>query len=119
MVLDGSKTIESRLTKSNRVPFGCISAGDEIYIKKRSGPIVGRASAEKVIGLANMTPEMVLDLGKKYGDKIGAGADYWEARRACRYATLIWLRDVAECDAVPGVEELPRGARRHGWFTLD
>lgn len=72
-----------------------------------------------MVGLANPTPEGVIDLGRRYGALIGAEPGCWESERDSRDATLVWLADVAEFDAAPGCEELPRCGRRHGWLTLD
>lgn len=47
-VLDGSKTVESRFSVNRCAPFGKVSKGDVILLKKAGGPVVGIARVQTV-----------------------------------------------------------------------
>ena len=41
LILDGSKTIESRFTKVRCAPFGKVHEGDSVYLKESGGLVKG------------------------------------------------------------------------------
>jgi len=55
-VISGQKTIEARLTKTKRQPFGQIDAGDFVYLKRASGPICATAKVAAVKIYENLDP---------------------------------------------------------------
>jgi hypothetical protein len=115
LILDGRKTIECRLTRQPRPPFGCIVPGQRVFFKRSAGPFFAAAIVDRLWTTDNLTPAGVDDLRKRFNDRIGGRADYWQARRNCRYATLIWLRDVWPCTLSPRY----RSQSMRAWYTLD
>lgn len=116
-ILAGAKTIESRLSRARGLPFGIVAPGDTIYFKQSSGPVRAVARVSGVSSFEDLRPEDVLTLARRYREAVGAGEEYWESRRDCRYATLIWLADVRACDHAPGFAR--RAGARSAWFALD
>src|SRR5215210_2794220 len=47
-VLDGSKTVESRFSVNRCAPFGKVSPGDMVLLKRAGGPVVGIARVRTV-----------------------------------------------------------------------
>lgn len=105
-ILAGEKTIEMRLTKTRRAPFGRIRCGDTIYFKQASGPIRAVATAGQVRTYTDLTPEQIDNIRAKYDHRITGADDAWRRKRQSRYGTLIWLRDVRPASNGPAVPPL-------------
>lgn len=93
-VLSGDKTVELRLMRTRRLPFGRISAGDEIFIKESCGPVAAKSVVGRVLEFEDLTPARVRHLHKEYNKYVRGADEYWQDRADCRYACLIWLEDV-------------------------
>jgi hypothetical protein len=115
LILDGRKTIESRFSVQRRVPFGAVAPGERIYFKASSGGFFAAATADRVWMTDRLTPAMAADLRRKYNPAIHGDAAYWQAKRDCRYATLIWLRQVTATSTGPRY----RPQHMRAWYTLD
>ena len=105
-IIAGDKTIEMRLTRTRRAPFGKITTGDTIYFKQSSGPIRAVATAGKVQTLIDLTPERIAELRERYNKKITGTDDTWANKQHARYGTLIWLRDIRQTSEGPVVPPL-------------
>jgi ASC-1-like (ASCH) protein len=95
-IIQGQKTIEARLTKTKRQPFGQISAGDMIYLKQSSGPICATAEVADVKIYENLDSSELERIKKLYNKQICGNQDYWQSKSDSRYALLIRLKDVKE-----------------------
>ncbi|MCC6908679.1 MAG: hypothetical protein IT430_12105 [Phycisphaerales bacterium] len=93
-ILDGRKTVEIRLTMTNRAPFEAIEAGERLYLKRSGGPFRATAIAEHVMFMRDLSPGDIDRIRRDYNEWIGADGAAWSARKQARYGTLIWLRDV-------------------------
>lgn len=91
LILEGTKTIESRLGKRKLPPYEKVAKGDLILFKQSSGPIKGKAEVENVFFVENPN---VNYLKWKYNDLICGANDYWEMKQSSRYASLILLTNV-------------------------
>lgn len=121
-ILEGTKTVEARISKVRCAPFGRVEAGDTIYLKQAGGPVRATAIASCVRTHEDLTREGLRRLRREWNDRIGGPGEYWSGRAGCRYATLIELADVDTDVAVEAQRELlgqiPRGSRS-GWHVLD
>lgn len=114
-VLDGRKTIESRLARTRCAPFGVVTPGDTVYLKQRSGPIRAAARVSRVMFFEGLTPRRVDDIRRRFGTRILGGAEYWAAKRVvARVGTLVWLTDVRRTVRTPA--HPPFHGR--GWLCL-
>jgi len=113
-LLEGRKRVETRFARQRRLPYGRISAGDEIYFKISGQDIIGHTSAVRVQHFDDLTPAAIDALRQKYNHAILAPRHYWRARRDCRFGVLIWLGPV---NHRAGRATIPRqyGA---GWVLL-
>lgn len=120
LILKGEKTIESRFTKNRIAPFGQAKAGDIILLKKSGGGIVGVAEIEQAIFIDYKKESLhtpfysIHDTKIGFNDKICATSEFWESKAESRYASLLWLKNVATLS-----EPIPF-PRQHGsaWLIL-
>jgi hypothetical protein len=100
-ILSGRKTVESRLTRTAQPPYGAVQAGERLFLKVSAGPFLATAVAAEVEQLAQLTPEAVRKLYRKYNAAVCGDAAYWQSKAASRFATFIRLRDVEPIDVGP------------------
>jgi ASC-1-like (ASCH) protein len=93
-ILDGSKTIESRITKAKCPPFDCVSAGDTLFFKESAGLVVATAQAAAIKQFSNLTPQAIAKLKTEYNDRICGDDDYWQLKVDCSFAVLVKLKDI-------------------------
>ncbi|HBG78289.1 MAG TPA: hypothetical protein DDW84_05505 [Phycisphaerales bacterium] len=93
-ILDGSKTIESRLTKGKCPPFDCVSPGDVLFFKESAGMVVAKAQAATVKQFSELTPQAIAKLKTEYNARICGDDEYWQLKADSKYATLIKLKNV-------------------------
>jgi hypothetical protein len=114
LILDGSKRVECRLTRTRKPPFGTVKAGERVWIKETSGPVRAAARVAKAQCLADLTPSGVEQLRRDFNALIRGDAAFWRAKRGSRFATLIWLENVRPVERGPAI---PR-SRGAAWFVL-
>lgn len=115
LIVQGRKTVESRLTKMRRAPFGAIEPNDRIYFRCSSGPYMATAIAGKVSSHDRLTPAKIATLRRKYNRAVCGDDAYWQWKRDSRYATFIELLDVEPTDTGP---QLPP-SRGIAWFVCE
>lgn len=116
-ILEGRKTIESRLTRGPLAPYRQIETGQAIYLKQSCGPILGTAVAGRVMFFDELAPADVRRIRRDFGKLIGGDDDYWKAKAQSRYATLVWLQKVKPITQDTLIPNVPRS---HGvaWWVL-
>ena len=115
LVVDGQKTVESRLTQNALPPYRMIQLGERIYFKESCGPFRAMGVADTVEFHEGLTPSEVNAIRRKWNDRICGDDAYWKLKANRRYASLISLRDVEPIDFAP------RFTKSNGlaWFVLD
>jgi len=93
-ILDGRKQVELRLAKIPLPPYRSIEKGDLIWFKVSRGPIAAWAEADRIEFFDRLTPATMRQLRRRIQPLVLAGDDFWRLRLACRYASLIWLKNV-------------------------
>jgi ASC-1-like (ASCH) protein len=93
-ILQGRKTVESRITRTKRFFFGRVRAGDRLFLKFSSGPVCATAVVSKVKSFDDLTPDRIRRIEHQYNCDIKGSAEYWQSKRSCRFGLLIWLKDV-------------------------
>jgi hypothetical protein len=92
LLLDGTKTIESRFTVNRIAPYQQAQPGDVLALKKPAGPVVGLAlvSAVRFLEVDPGKPDQLLAVRRQHGQAIAATDDeFWAARTEKRYASLL------------------------------
>lgn len=116
LILSGKKTIESRFSKNKIAPYGVISTGDLVYIKPSGEDIIGQFRVKKVIFFDGMETRDIGEIRDRYGEEISAGDEYWEAKKYCRYGTLIFIGESAKFITAP-IKPPKKDLR--GWVVLE
>jgi len=99
-ILDGSKTIESRFTKTKRSYFGRVLPGDKLFLKESSGPVCATAKVAAVENFENLTPQQIIEIKQQYNHYIKGSEEYWRSKADCRFGVLVWLKDVEPIEPV-------------------
>lgn len=114
-ILAGTKTIESRLTRTMQAPHGKVVAGERLFLKASGGPYLAMAIASRVESWLDATPRDINEIERKYRKQIGGDDDYWLAKRDSRFVTLIGLEQVEPIDVGPAYKV----AYMKAWYVLD
>jgi ASC-1-like (ASCH) protein len=93
-ILDGRKTIESRLYQTKQKWLSQVSAGDKIFLKASSGAVMATAVVDKVKYFENLTAGQVAQMQKQYNQQILGDEQYWREKANSRFGILVWLKDV-------------------------
>jgi hypothetical protein len=93
-ILDGSKTVESRFTRTKRPYFGKVLVGDILFLKESSGPVRGRATVAAVRNFEGLTSKELSRIRRQYNCDIGGDEEYWHSKSSCEFGLLVWLKDV-------------------------
>jgi len=113
-ILDGSKTIESRFTRTRKVPIGQIDPGDALWLKLSGGPVLGYAEVERFEVFDRLTPRTIRGLFTRHARAIGVGPAYAEHVSHARFGLLVWLKGVKRIEPFP-----MRGGTMQAWVILD
>lgn len=113
MILEGTKTIESRFAMNRTIPYKKVEKGDIILLKETGKDVTAKAVADKV-EYYELTPEKVEEIRFKYGRQIGTDKikDWTDTARK-KYCTLVWLNKV---EKIPSMK-VPR-SNGAGWIIL-
>ena len=65
-IIKGRKTIESRLYRTKHKWLSQIDAGDRLFLKASSGPVMATATVAAVKHFDNLNPEQIATLKDKY-----------------------------------------------------
>ena len=93
LILKGEKTVELRFSNTRHMPYQSVKRGDKIFLKPAHGKIIGQAEIENVLYYDNLTPEIIANIRREYGNESAETDDYWQKKAKSRYATLIFLRN--------------------------
>ena len=91
LVLEGEKIVESRFSINKVSPYGKVTKGDLIVIKKSGGPVVGFFTVDDVKYFSNVTAKTKKSIESNYGYRIGTHHDpeFWKSRQKANYITLL------------------------------
>ncbi len=96
-ILSGEKTIESRWYRTRRAPYGRISSGEMVWLKRSGGPVVAKARVSHVEEHSDLTPERIMRIVEKDAKGLGVMEEkgrFFEGVRNKRHAVLIHLSDI-------------------------
>jgi hypothetical protein len=112
-ILDGTKTVESRFSINQCAPYGKVSPGDAILVKKSGGPIVAVARVQTIWSyqIDNTTLAVIRN---EFAQAIRAtDDDFWEQRHSSNYATLMLIDHVLTIKPVAWKKN-----DRRGWVVV-
>ena len=92
-VLAGRKTIESRFYRTRHKWLSQIDAGDRLFLKVSSGPVMAEAIVDAVKHFENLNPQRITELKDKYNKHICGDEQYWRDKMSSQFGILIRLKD--------------------------
>lgn len=126
-IAKGKKTVECRLSKTRKPPFGCVDRGDTLWIKISGGPVVAAARVRRIRYFQPVTPAVLRVIWNQYRSSIAAGSRFYRRYREAGYATIILIGRVTPLDpfwidkrdrrawvVLPGAPLAVTKALRHG-----
>ncbi len=124
-ILLGRKTAECRLSATRRPPFGAVSPGDLLWLKRSGGPVLATARVRRVYSFHPVVRETITHIRSCFGEAIRANLAFFKAHVNARYGTVItfdrinaiaafqvFKRDRAAWVVLPGTLLKPDGSRR-------
>lgn len=113
LVLRREKTIESRLSITRTPPYGRVAAGDVLFLKEVSGPLLGLASVARVEEKGPVTPRELVSLLQGHERGLALDDAWIRAKSRSRYVSLFFLDKVIRI----APRRLEKTDRR-GWVVL-
>ena len=99
-ILSGGKTIEGRFSKVKCNPHGRIFAGDKLFLKETSGPVVAMADVARVLSFTNMTPDQARRIIEGYSRPLCLGQDFVPRVMTARHATFMYLENIKRIEPI-------------------
>jgi len=112
-ILRGQKTVECRLSRTKRPPYGVLTAGDVLWLKQSGGPIRATTTARHVQFVHPFAKAELKYISHGYGEALQVDRTFFDNRHQSRYATLIRLGRVRRVEPF-SVEKNDRNA----WVVL-
>lgn len=89
-MLEGKKTIESRISKKRIAPYDKINKDDIVIVKKSGGGVVAYFTI-KEIKFINLNEVSINEIKDKYNDELCVSEEFWEQKKESSYATLMFI----------------------------
>ncbi len=111
-VFEGRKRVESRFSHHQVAPYGEVSVGDVIALKRVGGPVVGVCLATACWSY-RLDPKTWCHLRDEFAALLCAdNEEFWTTRKDARFATLVSIDHVRSVSAI----DYPKSDRR-GWVV--
>ncbi|MFO7772632.1 MAG: hypothetical protein R6V59_01580 [Dehalococcoidia bacterium] len=113
LILEGQKTVESRLNSHRCAPYQKVEVGDILLLKRSGGPVVGLCEVANV-WFYQLDPESWDTIKREFAQDLAIqDRTFWQTREHASYATLMRIRNV--CPIAP--TKFLKYDRR-GWVLL-
>lgn len=96
-MLEGKKTIESRISRKRQAPYQKISPDDVVVVKKSGGGIVAYFTI-KEIQFIDLNEVDIHEIKNKYNNGLCVSDAFWEAKKDSSYATLMFLDKLVQLE---------------------
>lgn len=113
LIQSGRKRLECRLSRSRIAPYGCVSPGDVLWLKRSGGPVSAITTAERVWHFGSHLPHSFEWLREFHADALHAEPDFWRKCETARFGVLIRLGPVQPLEPFRIAK-----ADRRGWVLL-
>lgn len=114
LILEGRKTVESRLTRTAQPPHRTIESGERIFLKASGGPFMATAVAGRVEQHEKLEPYDILRLRLRHNHAVCGDDSYWQLKQNSRFAVFVHLTQVEPIEVGP---KYPKSMR--AWHVLD
>lgn len=89
-MLDGKKTIESRISKNRIAPYDKITSDDIVVVKKSGGGVVAYFTIKEII-FVDLNDVSINDIREKYNNELCVSDEFWEQKKDASYVTLMFI----------------------------
>lgn len=113
-ILNGKKTIESRISQKKSSPFKKVERKDIVILKKSGGDIEAVFEAGEVSFFEQLNPKKISEIKNAYNDKICGDEEFWKKKEGSTYATLIEIKSLFICRNIKTT-----GKNRQSWICWD
>lgn len=96
-MLEGKKTIESRISKKRIAPYDRINKDDIVVVKQSGGRVVAYFTI-KEIKFINLNEIPIDEIKNKYNDELCVSEEFWEEKRDSSYATLMFIEHLVKVE---------------------
>ncbi len=97
-MLNGKKTIESRISKNRIAPYQRISQDDIVVIKKSGGGLVAYFTIKNII-FFDLNEISINVIKEKYNKELCVSNEFWEQKKDSSYATLIFIDKLVKLES--------------------
>lgn len=87
-LLSGEKSLELRCSKYKIAPFGQLSRGDTVIIKRSGGKLIGQFQVGMVISFENPQKRELAWIKRSFGKGLCLPAAFWREKVKAKYVTL-------------------------------
>jgi len=112
-VVDGRKTIESRLTRNRVAPFGLVAPGDAIVFKLAGGPLRGAAVVDAVRSIGPVQWPVLAAAVREMYSELMMTDDWLELKQGSHYGSFLRLATPIKLPSVTIAK-----TDRRPWVTL-
>ncbi len=121
LLFSGVKTIETRFSQKRIEPYGAVSVGDLVYIKKSGEDIVGQFKVRKAIYFEGLDHDDWQLIKTNYGPKLSLGSqqlddNYFKLHQQAKFASIIFIDEIEQFITSP--IRIPKKDLR-GWVVLN
>lgn len=99
-MLRGRKTIESRFSKNQIVPYNQISKDDIVIVKKSGGNVIAYFTIKEVL-FFNLKKYSINQIKKEYSKELCVPNEFWIQKNDSNFATLIFIEKVINIKPFP------------------
>ena len=114
-IFSGVKKVEGRFSQVRIPPFGKVSAGDTVLIKKPGEKIVGQFLVDRVVYFDHPTKEEIEQVKRKYGSGMALPKIFGLDKEKINYITLMFIKSVTKFIVEP---QIPKRDLRP-WVVLE
>ena len=102
-IFSGEKKVEGRFSQVKIPPFGKVSAGDTVLIKKPGEKIVGQFLVDRVVYFDHPTKDEIEQVKRKYGKQMVLPKVFWLDKEKINYITLMFIKSVTKFIVEPQI----------------
>lgn len=92
-MLNGKKTIESRFSKHQIIPYNQISKDDIVIVKKSGGNVIAYFTIKEIL-FFNLKEYSINQIKNKYNKQLCVPDEFWIQKKDSNFATLIVIDKV-------------------------
>lgn len=112
-MINGSKTIESRITKNKITPYGKVKGGDIVILKRSSGPVLAIFTVKNVISFDRSSFNLST-IKNNYQKELQIHDEWWELKRDARFASLICIEEIIALNPI----DITLQKNRQSWIII-